>query len=206
MKKIVIYGGTFDPIHNGHIVALQALQDSGHFDEVHLMPAGRSPFKQESADSLHHRFAMTELVSRQLPFVVHNDMEENVEQPSYTYHTLCKLKTTNPDTKYYWSIGFDNLANITSWRESDKLLSEFGLAVINRGGYNAQEASNAMVGIHKTYGTDIVQIQMPDVEISSSDIRHRLQNEQSVYGYLPTEVIGYIRKHGLYMVDTNGKL
>lgn len=198
MKKTAIYGGTFNPIHNGHVIALQALEDSELFQEIFLMPAGFSPFKQESADIMHHRFAMAELVTRQLPFTRLNRIEESDSQPSYTYKTLQKLQLAEPETKFYWSIGYDNLDSIIHWKDADKLLNEFGLVVINRGGFSPDKAKNLMAKLRENYGTDIIEVTMPDVQISSSDIRTRIHADKSIYGFCPLEVVHYIKKYKLY--------
>ncbi len=203
MKRVAIYGGTFNPIHNGHIIALQALKDSNLFHKILLIPAGYSPFKMESTETMHHRFNMVELVLKQLVFAKISRIEASNDNPSYTYKSLTALQRIEPDTKFYWSIGYDNLSSIQSWKHADKLLREFGLVVLNRGGYDPGHALESIKNIKETYDTEILEVTMPDIQISSSDIRERIKEGKSIYGYCPLEVNDYIKKHNLYKENLN---
>lgn len=199
MKKIAVFGGTFNPIHNGHIVAAQTIIDSGVFDEVHLMPSGVPPFKPDERDSVRHRIRMCELVTELMEGILLNAAETESSGYSYTYETLHHMKLAHPDHEYYWAIGYDNLFSIEKWHKGDLLLREFSFILLNRGGIPDNECEEKIVELKRIYGTRFVRLDMPDIEISSSEIRNRCLNGQSVFGYVPERIEAYIREHSLYL-------
>lgn len=197
-RKVVILGGTFNPIHNGHVLALHALRDASMFDEIWIMPSGVPPYKQEEYESVEDRFNMVKCIVSDIPGLILREDERYQKGPSYTYNTLKKLSIEYPSTQFYWTIGYDHLETIETWKEGIKLLREYGIVLLNRGGYDSQNASSKASHIRDTYACDIVEIHMPTVEISSTEIRHRVSNQQSVIGYCPECIIDYMKKHKLY--------
>lgn len=197
-RKIVILGGTFNPIHNGHVLASHALIDSKQFDEVWIMPSGNPPYKQEEQQSVDDRFHMVKQITDLLPELIYREDERNQELPSYTYDTLESLRESYPSTQFYWTIGYDNLISIEQWKDGAKLLSTYGLVLLNRGGYSREYAKEKAHDIRENYGCPILEIDMPAVDISSTDIRRRVSEGQSIIGYCPECIIDYIYKKGLY--------
>ncbi len=196
-------GGTFNPIHNGHIMALHALTESSVFDEVWLMPSGMPPYKQAEYQSVDDRFNMARLVTAELPGLVLREDERYGDQPSYTYNTLQTLAKAYPSNTFYWTIGYDNLETIEGWKDGTKLLSEYGIVLMNRGGYNVQKAREKIQYIRESYASHIIEIDMPVIEIASTDIRRRIAMNQSIMGYCPKCVIDYINKQQLYQAVRN---
>jgi nicotinate-nucleotide adenylyltransferase len=199
MKKIAIYGGTFNPLHNGHVVALQTIIDSELFDEVHLMPSGVPPFKQDEAGTLIHRLEMSKIVCDNLKGIILNREEVDSENLSYTYDTFISLNNRYPNTKHYWTIGYDNLYNVETWYRGEDLLSSLGFIILNRGGYDKQDAMEKMNEFTTKYGTEFIQLDMPNIEISSSDVRLRVKNGKSIYGFVPDSISSYIQQNDLYI-------
>lgn len=198
MKNIAIYGGTFNPIHNGHIVSLQQLLDDKRFDEVLLMPSGVPPFKNNVSHTIKDRLHMCKLVQDELKELSIEEYEANSIEPSYTYETLKHLSKLNPDNKYYWTIGYDNLFQIETWYKGEDILSEFGIIAVNRGGYDPNAATEKLAELIAKYNTDLLTVTIPNIEISSSDIRERVSQSKSIVGYTTERVIGFIKDKHLY--------
>lgn len=198
MKKIAIYGGTFNPIHNGHIVSLQHLLDDQQFAKVLVIPSGVPPFKSEVSLNIKHRLHMCQLVTKQLPDVEIEDFETKSIEPSYTYETLKHLSRLNPLNKYYWTIGYDNLFHIETWYKGIEILKEYGIIIINRGGYDSEKALAKQEELAKLYQTEFINITIPNIEISSTDIRTRVSKKKSIIGYTLDSIIDYIDQNNLY--------
>jgi len=200
MKKVAILGGTFNPIHHGHIVILQQLNDSKVFDEIWIMPAGQQPFKQEIKETKAARQHMCQLVCNELSFVRLSTIEIDQEGPSYTFDTLSQLSEEYKDTLFYWTIGYDNLNSILHWYKSDELLMRYPFIIVNRGGYLSEKAESLLAHIEATYSTQFVKITMPSIELSSSLLRERVQKKQSLVGFTLQSIIDYIETKGLYQI------
>jgi len=198
MNKVAIYGGTFNPIHNGHIVSLQHLLDDKTFSNVLLMPSGVPPFKSNVSHTISHRLHMCELVATKLQTLEIEEYEAKSKEPSYSYKTLKHLSDKNPENKYFWTIGYDNLFQIETWYKGVDILKEFGLIIINRGGYDPEAAITKQTELTKQYKTEFINITIPNIEISSTDIRTRIINNQSIVGYTLESIIDYIDQNNLY--------
>lgn len=198
MKKVAILGGTFNPIHHGHIVILQQLYDTNVFDEIWIMPAGQQPFKQESKETRTARLKMCQLVCDKLPFVRLSTAEISQEGPSYTFDTLSLLTETYKDTQFYWTIGYDNLNSILHWYKSNELLEKYPFILVNRGGYPSVQAESIIAQIETTYSTQLMKVTMPNIELSSSLLRTRVQNKQSLVGFTLESIIDFIEDNELY--------
>ena len=201
MNKIAIYGGTFNPIHNGHIVSLQHLIDHKQFSDVLMIPSGVSPFKRDIVETVQNRLDMCQLVTDVLIGVTLEDYETKSEEPSYTYKTLKYLSALKPDNKYFWTIGYDNLFQIETWYKGPEILEQFGIILVNRGGYDREAAIAKQEALRRLYHTEFINIDIPNIEISSTDIRQRVKNKQSVVGYTLPSVITYIEQNNLYQED-----
>lgn len=199
MKKIAIFGGTFNPVHNGHIIGMQKVFDTLLFDEVWMMPSNIPPYKRNEAFSSKDRLSMCEIASDALGFTKVNQQEMNRKEISYTYDTLCQLREKSPEKALYWVIGYDNLDSIEKWYKSECLLKEFGLVVINRGGFSEDEASFKISRLQKKYETNIIKVKMPNIEISSTEIRERIKKKQLIVGFTLPKIIEYIKVNHLYI-------
>ena len=197
-KKIVIVGGTFNPIHNGHILAIQALYDSGYFAEIWLMPSGTPPFKRKEKETKQNRLDMCYLIQNILDYVYVSEIEVLSDKVGYTYETWKILKQKYPEYTFYWLIGDDNVFQIEEWKSSRELLSNIPLALVNRGGFDQIQVENQCKQLEEKYQATFVSIAMPKIEISSTMLRERIVNHKSIIGYTPQCIIDYIIQEQLY--------
>lgn len=200
MGKIGIMGGTFDPIHNGHLMLGKQAYNEYGLDEVWYMPSGHPPHKK-----YHHvtepalRLAMTELAMKGQGGFVCSDFEIRRNGNTYTAQTLKLLREAYPEHAFYFIIGADSLYEIESWYEPDQVLSQ---AVILAARREYEEASRSMDHqidyLSAKYGADIHVLHCKEMDISSAELRQMVAKGQSIADFVPQEVMTYISAHGLY--------
>lgn len=201
MKTIGIYSGSFNPIHVGHVRLADYICSSGIVDEVWLMVSPLNPLKQgEPMESDSHRLAMAEIAIDGNPHVRVSDFEFNLPRPNYTYNTLLQLHRSYPDLKFVLIIGSDNWQIITKWRNWEEIISEFGLVIYPRPGYE----------IDTTHLPDNVKYiaSAPLTDISSTQIRNMIaalhnpipqsQSNPDTEAMLHSGVLSYIENNSLY--------
>ena len=188
-KAIGIYGGTFDPIHLGHLITAQFVLELRNLEKIIFIPCNISPFKQNEnhADSM-HRLEMTRIAIKNYPQFDYSDFEIKKGAISYTIETLRHLSKTYP--KLELIIGFDNLVLFDKWKEPDEIIKLSTLTVLKRRVEN-KLANNKYFSLAKF-------VETPIIEISSSMIRRRIKNNQPVDFLIPPEVLKYIKTNGLY--------
>ena len=213
--KIAIFGGTFDPIHSGHVQAAKAAARRLHLNKVLFIPTGCPPHK--TADRLteyRHRFAMVELACADDPRFVASPLEspELHPGPHYSIDTVRRLKRSlNPRDSLYFLIGLDALLDLPHWKQFRRLLDLTDIIVVSRPGFDSHEVEKALprdLLDHRQARRDSRQIRLrrttlhilPDVEVpvASRDLRRAIQQKQSIRGLVPPRVEQYIMKHGLY--------
>jgi len=188
MKRIGILGGSFDPIHFGHLLMAQSAAEALKLDIVFFVPAFCSPFKTHPVpDAAKRLFMVKEAIKGNTLFKVY-DGELRRGQVSYTIDTLKELKIKYPDSKFYLLMGADNLRSFHRWREPQGILKLTNLVVLNRPGFDKKYPKR----------WPFVKINMPAVDISSSDIRQRLKSRKSIWYLTPKAVIRYIKRYRLY--------
>ena len=194
--KIGVFGGSFDPIHIGHAIIAQHIISSGAVDRLWLMVSPVNPLKvgneRQVADT--DRLRMVEMVSRPMLGVETSAFEFTMPRPSYTIDTLNALQAKFPDDEFHLVIGGDNWAAFDKWRNSEELLSKYHVLVYPRLGYT--------VDIPAELRDRVRLIDAPIIELSSTQIRTRLANGQSVRYYVPDEVHDYIERKRLYRTNT----
>ena len=204
-KKIAVLGGTFNPIHYGHLLIAQSVYLTKQFDEVWLMPAGNPPFKPEDAISSNDRLYMAYLAVRKTSYLKVSALECESAETSYTYKTLERLKTKYPDYEFWWTIGYDNLFSIASWREAGKILQDGQLVIVRRLTDDLENAKEKLVQMQNQYNLKAVLVDNPIIQISSTMIRERIENDEPIDFLLPRKVAAYIQKHGLYRKSRQDK-
>ena len=200
MRKIGILGGSFDPVHNGHIgLAVDAKKQLG-LDEVLLIPAKLQPFKlDKKMVSGEQRLEMIRLAVENLPGITPCDYELQQEEISYTYKTLKAItEMEGPDTEVYFLTGTDSLLQIHRWKNADELLHNYNFVVGSRPGYKDEELKTCIEFLKKEYNTNVVKVDNNQLNISSTEIRERLVSGQGLGGLVPEVVERYILEHGLY--------
>ncbi len=204
-RRVGILGGTFDPIHIGHMIMAEQARDQYDMDEVILMPSGRSYFKdhrEQKVLSAHERLAMTTLACEGQQGLSVSDMEIRRGGNTYTYETLQILKRENPDTEYFFIIGGDTLCAIPTWREPGILCSLCVIAATMREDQITAEAfAQGKEDLERKFGASVVPVSIPNIGISSTDIRRRILNRKTIHFLVPEGVERYIIEHELYRTN-----
>ena len=197
--KVGIMGGTFDPIHNGHMLLAKKAYEQYQLDKVLIMPSANPPHKKESVTaSAKERGDMSRLAASNLPFLEYSGIE--LERSGYIYSadTLTILKNENPKTDYYFIIGADSLFSLEHWYHPETLLGLTHVLAANRGEKDNEEVQVQIDYLNKKYHACISLLNIPKIDISSSKIRHMIQEKKEVSGMLPQNVYDYIREAGVY--------
>lgn len=198
-EKVGIMGGTFNPIHNGHLLLAQAARESLNLDRILFMPSGNSYMKETSqildGDT---RAQMVRLALLENPYFLFSDLELKREGATYTCDTLAILKAQNPQTQYYFILGEDNLLTLKCWKNPAFILQNCVIAGAVRASEDNSRIKKAAELLKKEYQADIRILPTRRIDISSSEIRERLKNGQSVRYMLPERVYDYIQKKQLY--------
>ena len=190
MDKIGIFGGTFDPIHFGHLITAQAVLEKRNLDKIIFVPSFISPHKiNYSYSDPIHRMNMTKLATESNPKFIVSDFEINRSEISYTYNTLLEYSKTYEDMELI--IGFDNLVVFDLWHKPDEILNLVKLVVMKRTYDKEIKSPNKYFGEAEFVDT-------PTIEISATEIREKISKKNSVEYFLPAKVIDYIKTNNLY--------
>jgi nicotinate-nucleotide adenylyltransferase len=195
-KKVGIMGGTFNPIHNGHIILADEAYRRLRLEKVIFMPSGNSYMKNNVLDA-QKRVAMVELAIREYPQFEMSLIEVNRKGNSYTCETLEELKRINPDADYYFIVGADSLFQIEKWYNPEKIFELSKIVCTVRDGYD-MDAIKQKGGELARLGADIEYLDIPKIEISSTDIRARVKSGLPVSDMVPQAVADYIIQEHLY--------
>lgn len=198
--RLGIMGGTFDPIHHGHLVAAEAAFDRLGLDVVVFMPAGSPAFKQDKqVSSGEDRYAMTLLATSDNPHFMASRFEVDRPGITYTADTLKRLRQIYPsNVEFYFITGADAIAEVVTWRDAGTIAQLAHLVGATRPGYDLESARQAFA--RAPYDFDVTYLEIPALAISSSYLRGRVGEGQSLRYLTPDPVTGYIHKHGLYGV------
>ena len=190
--RIGIFGGSFDPIHTGHAIVAQYIISSGAVDRLWFMVSPVNPLKADKVRQVADtdRLRMVEMVSRPMEGVETSAFEFSMPKPSYTIDTLNALQEKFPNDEFCLIIGGDNWEVFGKWRNSKEILAKYHVFVYPRLGYK--------VDIPNELKDRVTLIEAPVIELSSTQIRERLANGQSVRYYVPDKVLDYIERKHLY--------
>ncbi|MBR4643290.1 MAG: nicotinate-nucleotide adenylyltransferase [Selenomonadaceae bacterium] len=198
--KIGIMGGTFDPIHLGHLATAEAVRESFSLDEILFIPAARPPHKLgRPVTDEKHRLAMTILATRSNKFFKVSDMELKRTGLSYTLDTMNELyKTFGNSTELFFIIGADSLADLSKWHAAKELVEKCHFIATTRQGVDVNFSA-----VENFFGAaarkHIHRVTTPGLEISSTDIREKIRSGRSIKYLVPEAVEEYILKEGLYL-------
>lgn len=195
-KKIGIMGGTFNPIHNGHLQLAMAAQEQVSLDQVLFMPSGNSYMKRNVLET-QKRVDMVALAIAQYPNFELSLVEAQKSGNTYTCETLKYLTTSNPDVQYYFIIGADILFQIEQWRNPEQIYQLAVLVCAVRDDYDF-DAIRKKGNLLKASGADIIYLNMPKSDISSTDIRAKVKSSLPISKLVPPEVAHYIEQEHLY--------
>jgi nicotinate-nucleotide adenylyltransferase len=193
-RKIGVMGGTFDPVHHGHLVAASEVAHRFNLDEVLFVPTGQ-PW-QKSAKSVspaEDRYLMTVIATASNPRFGTSRVDIDRGGPTYTADTLRDLAATMPDAELFFITGADALSQILSWRKVDELFELAHFVGVTRPGYDLGDE-------HLPEGS-VTLVEVPAMAISSTDCRDRVAEGRPVWYLVPDGVVQYISKRGLYAPD-----
>lgn len=188
MNAVGVYGGSFDPVHHGHLALARAAVRRKDLAPLYIVPAYQPPHKEKIGASFTHRLAMARLAFADIPGVVVTDLERERGGVSFTIDSVEHLQARHPDCELYLVIGADTAEEIGTWKSPDRLAEMVQLLVAPRSGHRqvtqaAWRASNIEMGL---------------IEISASDIRRRVHAGQPINDLVPAAVADYIEHHRLY--------
>lgn len=200
MANIGIFGGSFNPVHKGHLHLAESLKYEKGLDEVWFIPAFISPFKQsEPPIKGYHRLKMLELALEGKKGFRVLDIECQKESPSYTYDTVIDLKKKHPKDKLYLMLGSDSAKTLPAWHRADELIKEIDLLIGARSPEVDWEALEKFPSFYNKVKEGWVSID--PLEVSSSEIRHLIKGNKPINLYVPDSVEAYIKKYQLYSDD-----
>ena len=203
-KKTGILGGTFNPIHTGHLMLAQNALEYCGLDEVLMMPSGCSYFKDQSTvASAQDRINMTVLAIEGNDNLVISTIETERSGNSYTYETLDILCERDSSCRYHYIIGADTLFSMETWKNPADIFAKCTVVCAKRDGYSDDKLEVQKKRLEDMYCADIILMDIPEVPISSSMIRKLLADGMSCRYYIPDKVLDYIREKGLYGIDSH---
>jgi nicotinate-nucleotide adenylyltransferase len=187
--RIGVMGGTFDPIHNGHLVAASEVADAFALDEVIFVPTGE-PWHKKPVMSAEHRYLMAVIATAANPRFTVSRVDIDRPGTTYTIDTLTQLSSERPDADLFFISGADAIAQIVAWKDYEKLWTLATFIGVTRPGHKLQlpEAPEASMSL----------LEVPALAISSSDVRDRISAGKPVWYLVPDGVVQYIGKHKLY--------
>ncbi|MFC9327805.1 nicotinate-nucleotide adenylyltransferase [Kitasatospora sp. NPDC057015] len=190
-KRLGVMGGTFDPIHHGHLVAASEVASAFHLDEVIFVPTGQ-PWQKDDrrVTPAEDRYLMTVIATAENPQFSVSRIDIDREGPTYTVDTLRDLRTMHPDSDLFFITGADALAQILSWRDSEELFSLAHFIGCTRPGHTLTDAGLPVGGVSL--------VEVPALAISSTDCRNRVAKGEPVWYLVPDGVVRYIDKRALY--------
>ena len=187
--RIGVMGGTFDPIHHGHLVAASEVAQSFDLDEVVFVPTGL-PWQKTKVTEGEHRYLMTVIATASNPRFTVSRVDIDRDGPTYTIDTLRDLKAARPDAELFFITGADAIAQILGWRDHDELWELAHFVAVSRPGH--------VLSTEGLPSEDVSQLEVPALAISSTDCRARVREGNPVWYLVPDGVVQYIAKHHLY--------
>ena len=194
-RPLGVMGGTFDPVHHGHLVAASEVQSAFDLDEVVFVPTGR-PWQKTSRDvaPAEHRYLMTVIATASNPRFTVSRVDIDRTGPTYTIDTLRDLSAQRPGAELFFITGADALAQILSWKDSDEIFDLAHFIGVTRPGHTLDDA-----GLPQDR---VSLMEVPAMAISSTDCRARVAKGEPVWYLVPDGVVQYIGKYGLYRQET----
>jgi nicotinate-nucleotide adenylyltransferase len=194
LRKIGLFGGTFDPVHTGHLLLAESVLGDAGLDSILFIPASVPPHKPEGAASqAEDRMAMVRLAIDGNPGFRASDIELGRTGASYTVDTLAELQASDDwsDAEWFLILGADMLADMPNWRNPDEIVRRAGLLVMERPGFDCRT-------LQTSYSRAALSVRTPMIDISSTQIRKRIREGRSIRYWVPAAVDSYIREKGLY--------
>jgi nicotinate-nucleotide adenylyltransferase len=197
--RLGIYGGTFDPIHLGHLILAEACREACGLDTVWFVVAGAPPHKPGDRTDVSDRLDMVRYAIAGNPAFAVSEIEAKRPGPHYSVETLEAITRDRPDDELFFLIGADSLVDLPHWRQPDRIGSLATLVVANRPGIPAPDRA----ALEAALGPDarpILDVTIPPIGIASNDLRRKVGEGRSIRYQVPRAVEAYIAEHGLYRI------
>ncbi len=199
VRRVGVMGGTFDPIHHGHLVAASEVQAWFDLDEVVFVPTGDPWQKSDRTVSpAEDRYLMTVVATAANPRFTVSRVDIDREGPTYTIDTLRDLRALVPEAELYFITGADALADIFTWRDAGGLFDLANFVGVTRPGYEMESATLEAIPSDR-----VTLVEIPALAISSTDCRERIRRGEPVWYLVPDGVVQYIAKHHVYPESTH---
>lgn len=198
-KKIGIMGGTFNPIHHGHLLLAETAYHQFHLDQILIMPTKNTYYKKMPQNvTQEQRVEMVRLAIEDNDKFTLSLEEIHRDGTTYTVETLRNLTAQHPDYEYYFIMGADSLYHIESWYEVEEIFTLAVIVVAGRGAGTAAALDSQIEYIENKYDARIEKLNSPVLEIASNDIRKRVKRGDSIRYLLPQNVVEYIYENHIY--------
>jgi nicotinate-nucleotide adenylyltransferase len=197
--RVGLFGGTFDPIHTGHLVVAMLAKEALNLDKVYFIPAGVPPHKRDKriTEGI-HRYRMVQLAIQGYDEYEVLDWELKQNQPSYTVDTLSWYCRTHPSHNPFFIMGADMLLDLPNWQKADRVIELTDIIAVTRPGFDQAMSEQYLRLLPASWRKHIHFVDMPGLEISSTWLRERLDQGLSVAHLVPDRVISYIKENRLY--------
>lgn len=193
MRKIGCMGGTFDPVHIGHLLAAESAKEAARLDEVWFVPTSIPPHKPQPGTNAESRCEMLKAAIGANPAFRLETIEMEREGASYTVDTVIALQEREPEAQFYWIIGSDMINDLPNWRRIDELAERISFIGLERPDQPGNDSE-----LPAFLRRRLMRAAMPPLGVSSSDIRRRLKDGRSIRYLVPEAVYDYIRRNDLY--------
>lgn len=201
MSRIGILGGTFNPIHNGHIQMAEYSHKAAELDKVILMPTFVPPHKESTnLVSCEHRLNMCRLACLNLPYAEVSDFEIKLEGKSYTYRTLELLKSQNKNDEFFFIVGADMFLSMQNWKNPEIIFELATVIAIPRDKDSVSQLSNHYENVLKKMGAKAIVLKDSVLTVSSTYIRDNIDNQSALQSLIDSRVYNYIKENNLYRV------
>jgi len=217
-KRLGLFGGTFDPIHLGHLKAAESVQEKMALDTILFIPSYHPPHKgKRLMAGPSHRLNMVKLALADRSHFQVSPLEINTRKTSYSILTLEKIRENLPGTTFFFILGIDAFLEIKTWKKYREVLEQCVFVIISRPGYKLNDAKKVLSERYTEYfaefpnhppvskkgreGKGIVLLPIPALDISSTEIRRRIADNEQITDLVPRPVEIYIQKHRLYQGD-----
>jgi nicotinate-nucleotide adenylyltransferase len=200
MKKVGIMGGTFNPIHYGHLFLAENAYEQLNLDQILFMPSKNPPHKAKPNHiTEQQRVDMVTLAIEDNPHFVLSTLELEREGMTFTADTLKVLTAQNPDKDYYFIVGADSLFMMQQWYDPQTIFRLSTIVVASRDHVNKKQLEEQISILQSMYEAKFIIIDMPTIQIASAVIRERVSKCKTIRYYLPDQVASYIKQNNLYM-------
>ncbi len=200
-KRIGIFGGTFNPVHYGHLIIAENARTQYHLEKVIFLPTGHSPHKPFMGEDMNvHRCRMIEAAIADNPYFSISYREIQNTDVNYTYQTLNEIQKEHPEMDLYFILGADSLFDFELWRHPELICDRAAILAAVRDNLDEQKVDSQIQYLCSKYGGTIHRLDTPNFNVSSKGLRGRIQNGDTIRYMLPKDVEQYIAENQLYQM------